>query len=228
MNSNLNVLTTFIWILVICVISTTDSGAGEQNLLASEQFWKKLDVRNKRPTDFQISNDTVEVVANGSVAFLYREIGPFMTSSPRLEWQWRIDRNIPATDQSVPKKDDRPLAIHLWFEDGGTSLLGSVTSLLGRPKVGHLITYVWGGKRPPGTILPNPHYPKKGVIIILRNDPDGSDGWQTEKRDIAADFRRSFGSEPKLSTLRYVAVSGDTDDSQTSSRSRLRRFRIAE
>ncbi len=202
--------------------------AGDQKLLTSEQFWKQIDVRNKKPTSFRISNETVEVVANASVAFLYREIQPFMTSNPRLEWQWRIDQNIPATDQSVPKKDDRPLAVHLWFEDGGTSLLGTVSSLLGHPKVGHLITYVWGGKRASGTILPNPHYPKKGVIIILRNDPDGSTGWLSEKRDIVADFIKSFGTEPNLSTLRYVAVSGDTDDSQTSSRSRLRHFRITE
>ena len=204
------------------------SRAGDQELLAGAQFWKRIDIRNKKPTVFRISNETVEVDANASVAFLYREIQPFATPNPRLEWQWRVDQNIPATDQSMPKQDDRPVAVHLWFEEASTSLLGSVSSLLGRPKVGHLITYVWGGKRDPGTILPNPYYPKKGAIIILRNDPDGSTGWQSESRDIVADFRHSFGIEPDLSTLRHVAVSGDTDDSQTSSRSRLRRFRIVE
>ncbi len=216
------------WLILTGLAMGSRALAGEQNLLTGQHSWKQIDVRNKRPTDFRFSKDVIEVVADGSVAFLYREIRPFMSTKPRLEWQWRIDRNIPATDQSVPKKDDRPLAVHLWFEDGGISLLGSVTALLGRPRVGHLITYVWGGKRPEGTILPNPHYPEKGVIIILRNDPAGSDGWQSESRDIVADFKTSFGSNPKLSTLRYVAVSGDTDDSQTSSRSRLRHFRITE
>jgi hypothetical protein len=207
-------------------LGSTDVEAGEQNLLKRQDPWKRIDLRNKRPTAFRISKGTVEVVANGSVAFLYREIQPFMGPKPRLEWQWRVDKNIPATDQSIPKSDDRPLAVHLWFDEGSSSLLGSVTSLLGRPRVGHLITYVWGGTRPAGTVLPNPHYPEKGVIIILRNDPDGSSTWLSERRDIVADFKRSFGKEPKLSELRYIAVSGDTDDSQTSSRSRLRRLSI--
>ena len=201
--------------------------AGEQNLLNGGSLWKRIEVRDKRPTTFRVSQESMEVVADGSVAFLYREIGPFMSANPRIEWQWRIDKNIPATDQSLQKKDDRPLAVHLWFDESSRSLFGSVSSLLGRPRVGHLITYVWGGTRPSGTILPNPYYPDKGVIIILRND-EGATGWRSEKRDIVADFKKSFGAEPDLATLRHVAVSGDTDDSNTSSRSQLRHFRIAE
>ena len=103
-----------------------------------------------------------------------------------------------------------------------------MASLLGRPRVGHLLTYVWGGKREPGTILPNPYYPKKGAIIILRNAKTGAAGWRTEKRDIVDDFRRSFGKAPNLATLKYVSVSGDTDDTRTKSKSQIRAFKITE
>ena len=185
-------------------------------------------MKNRPSTKFRFSGDVIEVVADGSVAFLYRELEPPMTPSPRLEWQWRIDRNIPPTDQASTETDDRPLAVHIWFDDGGGSLLGSVASLLGRPRVGHLITYVWGGKRPAGTIMPNPHYPKKGAIIILRNGSAPAKGWQREARDIAADFHASFGVAPDLSKLRYVAVSGDTDDGRTRARARIRQFKVVE
>ncbi len=146
-----------------------------------------------------------------------------------VEWQWRVTRDIPATDQSKVRADDRPVAVHLWFDDkSGKSLFGSVASLLGRPRVGHLLTYVWGGKRAPGAVLPNPYYPKKGAIIILRNARASTKGWRSEKRDIVADFRRSFGKPPNLTTLRYISVSGDTDDTRTFSKSQIRAFKISE
>ncbi len=203
--------------------------AGEQRLLGETKVWKRIEVSRKTPTEFKIARNTMEVVANKSVAFLYRELKPVMTARPMVEWQWRVTKNIPATDQGIARADDRPVAVHLWFDDkSGKSLFGSVASLLGRPRVGHLLTYVWGGKRAPGAVLPNPYYPKKGAIIILRNAKSNTKGWRTEKRDIVDDFRRSFGKSPNLATLRYVSVSGDTDDTRTYSKSQIRAFKITE
>ena len=208
---------------------TAPAVAGEQKLLVQAKVWKRIDVNRKRPTQFKIAHNRMDVTADNSVAFLYRELDPVMTSRPQVEWQWRVTKNIPATDQTKARADDRPVAVHLWFDDkSGKSLFGSVASLLGRPRVGHLLTYVWGGKREPGTILPNPYYPKKGAIIILRNAKTGAAGWRTEKRDIVDDFRRSFGKAPNLATLKYVSVSGDTDDTRTKSKSQIRAFKITE
>ena len=97
-----------------------------------------------------------------------------------------------------------------------------------KPRIGHLITYVWGGKQPAGSILRNPHYPDKGKLIILHDGTKRSKGWLHESRDIAADYRASFGKEPNLSKLRYVAVSGDTDDGSGQARARVRQFKMVE
>jgi len=214
---------------IITFVSIISSGfAGEQILLQKNASWKQINVGKKPQTKFHFSGNTLEITADKSVAFFYREIQPVMSSSPQLKWQWRVNKNIPATDQSIPNKDDRPLAVHLWFDDGPASVFGSIATLFGYPRVGYLITYVWGGKRAAGSILPNPHFPKAGAIIILRNGASPTGIWRSESRNIVADFKRSFGRAPKLSALRYVAISGDTDDSQTSSRSQLRNFKITE
>lgn len=214
---------------LITGIGIVPAMAGIQELLAQSKPWKRIDLTNKRPTQFRIARANLDVMADKSVAFLYRELNPVMTRRPRMEWQWRVTKNIPATDLAKARADDRPVAVHLWFDDTvGNSLFGSVASLLGRPRVGHLLTYVWGGKRPPGTILRNPYYPKKGAIIILRNSNARTNGWQAENRDIVADFRKSFGKAPDLTTLRYVSVSGDTDDTKTLSKSQIRALRIVE
>jgi len=228
MRKPVNYIETPFLAIIACALMTGSSFAGEQRLLTQKSSWKQINVGQKPPTKFRIVHNVMEISADKSVAFFYREIQPVMSAKPRIKWQWRIDRNIPATDQTVVDKDDRPIAVHLWFDDGAGSLFGSAATLFGYPRVGHLITYVWGGKRPSGTILRNPHYPKAGAIIILRNGQTRTNGWRSESRDIAADFKASFGVDPKLSTLRYIAVSGDTDDSQTSSKSQLRGLNITE
>lgn len=228
MNKLLVLITALFFLFFAGAMMAERSFAGEQNLLRQKSPWKQININGKEKTEFRLTREMLEIIADKSVAFFYREIRPVMSAKPRLKWQWRVIENIPATDQTIAKKDDRPVAIHLWFDDGKSSVFGSVATLLGYPRVGHLITYVWGGKRDSGTIVRNPHFPKTGVIIVLHNGYAKTGSWRSEARDIVADFRSSFGIEPKLTTLRYIAVSGDTDDSLTSSRSQLRKFRIVE
>jgi hypothetical protein len=161
-----------------------------------------------------------------SVAFYYRALNPRKKFGRRIAWRWRVDRTFPATDQAAKGGDDRPIAIHLWFEGRDGSPLGSLSSLLGRPRVGYQITYVWGGKRARGAIVDNPYY-KNGAIIIVRNGGTALGHWYAEIRDIVADFKRAFGFAPDLTTLRYVAVSGDTDDTAATSAARIADIRIS-
>lgn len=88
---------------------------------------------------------------------------------PKLQWQWRVDRDISATDLSAKGKDDRPAAVHLWFEDKSASASGALGSLVGKPCVGYLMTYVLGGKQRAGSVIRNPYFPKKGMVIVLRD-----------------------------------------------------------
>ena len=185
--------------------------------------WKLLKLDGKQPARFVIDEDrTLRVSASSSVGFYYRELDDRSAGKARIRWRWRVDRQIPATDQSVKGKDDRAIAVHLWFDDDtGGSVFGVFNRLLGRPKIGHLISYVWGGVREPGAVMANPYY-DKGAIIVLRTGRSARTGrWYDEMRDVAVDYERVFGTTPDLSKLRYIAISADTDDTGTSSSARV-------
>lgn len=221
--------------LLPAIVATVLLGAGSQpawsasqDLLAGKGNWKVLKVGSKPKTRFALNEGVLDISADKSVAFLYRKINPLRSANPKLQWQWRVDRDIPATDLSAKGEDDRPAAVHLWFEDKTASVSGALSSLLGKPRVGYLMTYVWGGKQRAGSIIRNPYFPDKGMVIVLRDSRAKTGTWEMETRDIAADFKAAFGIAPELSDLRHVSVSADTEDTRTSSRSSIRKFRIVE
>ena len=215
-------------ISMIAAGGVSSAWSASQDLLRGKGTWKILEVGNKPKTRFALHEGVLDITANRSVAFLYREITPPRSAMPKLQWQWRVDRDIPATDLSAKGKDDRPAAVHLWFEDNSASLSGALGSLLGKPRVGYLITYVWGGKQRAGSIIRNPYFPQKGMVIVLRDSRAKTGTWEMETRDIAADFKAAFGIAPKLSDLRHVSISADTEDTKTSSHSSIRKFRIVD
>ena len=185
--------------------------------------WKLIKLRGKDVTRFKVENDReMRVEAKGAVGFYYTKLSDIGDDKVMLQWRWRVDRQIPATDQAQKGGDDRAIAVHLWFDDDESgSLFGKLGSLLGYPKVGHLMTYVWGGVRDANTVMANPYY-DKGAIIIVRNGKAGAKGaWQLEQRDVVADYARAFGQKPDLSKLRYLAISADTDDTGTVSSARV-------
>ena len=87
------------------------------------------------------------------------------------------------------------------------------------------MTYVWGGKRPIGSIIDNPYF-DKGKSIIVRNAKDTVGRWRSETRNLADDLRRAFGDTRKLGSLTYIAVSGDTDDTGSRNTARVKKLQI--
>ena len=204
------------------VATITFDAAANANVLNMPEGWETIEVPNKDPTRFAfVTGGEVEIAAANSVAFLYKELGN--AERPAVAaWRWRVDKNIPATDQAARSSDDRAVAVHFWFDTGDRSstLFGRVAQLFGYPKVSHAITYVWGGVRGAGSVLRNPYFPN-GAIIILRDRSALSGRWYDERRDLAVDLRRAFGDAVGVRHLRYVALSGDTDDTATRSLARV-------
>lgn len=157
---------------------------------------------------------------------LYRSVETIAEEKPILSWRWRVDLTTPATDQSVKGEDDRPLALHLWFPSTkghrpglfkriGRSLVGA----FGTPVPGKAITYIWGGSNSVRAKLTNPYFRPDGILIVLRDSHEALGAWQQERIDYAADFRSAFGYDAP--TPRFIVISADSDDTQTSSRGRI-------
>lgn len=185
--------------------------------------WKLLKLDGKVPARFAMNkNRELQVDANAAVAFFYRELARDAGQNKTVLWRWRVDDQIPPTDQGRKGSDDRAIALHLWFDDDtGGALFGALGSLLGRPRIGHLVSYVWGGIRAPGAMMANPYY-DKGAIFVVRTARTGVTGkWYDEARNVAQDYKRAFGHVPDLSKLRYIAISADTDDTGAVSSARV-------
>ena len=172
--------------------------------------WKLLVLPDKDPAEFKVSKDgALQVEAINAVGFLYAQIDG--VSPQRLSWRWRVDKDIPPTDLSRIGRDDRPLAVHIWFppKPEDISFRDRLGSLFGYPMIGQVLTYVWGGTARRGAHMANPHF-EDSKLIVLRSGTTPTGKWFAEEIDIAADYEMAFGAKPPATA--YIAISADTDD----------------
>ncbi|WP_282606408.1 DUF3047 domain-containing protein [Pelagibius sp. Alg239-R121] len=181
--------------------------------------WKLLVLPDKQPAEFKVSKDGgLQVEATDAVGFLYAEIDGAPTK--RMAWRWRVDKDIPPTDLSRGGRDDRPLAVHVWFppKPEDVTLKDRLGSLFGYPMIGQVLTYVWGGTAQRGVEMANPHF-EDSKLIVLRSGTTPTGTWFNEEIDIAADYKMAFGTAPPAQA--YIAISADTDDVGGTSVARL-------
>lgn len=141
-----------------------------------------------------------------------------------VQWRWRLDRGLAAADLRSKQGDDVALKICLLFDLPLSALpLGERTALAlaravsGEPLPAATLCYVWDAQLPAGTLLPNA-YSARVRYLVLSSGP-AAPGWQSHRRDIAADFLRAFGHESReVPGLSAVAVGADADNTQGSSR----------
>ena len=80
------------------------------------------------------------------------------------------------------------------------------------------LCYLWDDKLPKGTEMVNVFTTRiRQVVLRSRGDPLGQ--WQTERRDVAADYQRLFGKESggELPPISELIVSADSDNTGGSS-----------
>tara|TARA_Y100001934_G_scaffold39412_1_gene46611 strand:- start:78206 stop:78907 length:702 start_codon:yes stop_codon:yes gene_type:complete len=187
--------------------------------------WQSITIPGVNQTAFTKGEDG-SLVADSMAGFgmIVRELKR-VEDYPVLEWRWRVDQRLPATDASVKGGDDRPIALHVWFplkEDESSvwsSIGDALSDLIGLPPGGRVITCMWGGKHKAGSSFPNPHLPERGMIVIKRGDKAPAAEWVTERINIRADYQRLFGtSAPSPS---HITISADTDDTGLKSRAAI-------
>lgn len=216
-----------------CVAACVAGSPASAELLATRGDWKELHVPNRPAATFAFettgkSPDSLTVQTDNSVAFLYREVTRGEPQLPQsLSWRWRLERPFAHTDLTTKGKDDRPLAIHLWFSDPDQpSVFGALGWVFGYPHISHTLTYVLGGKHRPGSVVTNPYY-DNGAILVLRGKAASTGRWYTEMRNIERDIKASFPSVPMMKTLKYIAISADTDDTGGNSLARMKDLRLS-
>jgi hypothetical protein len=181
--------------------------------------WTFIGVPGQTDARFEAAADgAIRMTADSAIGFLLRPLleSEVPTGAYRLAWRWKVNRAPPPSDLTSTSADDRPAAVHLLFGTaGGPGLFNAMRRgvrgfVLGAAFSGRALTYVWGGRMPGGTLLPNPHLPDDGILLIRRGPEARLGEWQEEEVTPAGDYQRAFGSLAPRPT--YIALSVDTDD----------------
>ncbi|MEM8878073.1 MAG: DUF3047 domain-containing protein [Pseudomonadota bacterium] len=180
--------------------------------------WAQQRFLFKRSNDYAIEQDTLTIDSYRSVSILYSRLPESLWNARGARWDWAVLQSAPATDLTSRGGDDRNIAVYFIFlppDRAQATRNRNIRRLLNEPSV-RALAYVWGGRHEAGSVLPSPYMDNRGVTIVQR--PAGV-GQFTEEIDLAADFRRAFGSEP--TALAGLAISADTDDTRSMVQARL-------
>ena len=205
--------------ITLCLLS----GPALADQVRFEGGWKNQKFSLFSTNRYAQEGDTLGVASNGSVSLLYRALPETLWSADSAAWQWQVSEGVPGTDLTRKGGDDRNLALYFVFlpQAEAERLRGtSVTRLLNADAV-RVLVYVWGGDHARGEMLASPYLGARGKTVVLR--PSGT-GRASERVDLAADYRRAFGgTAPALVGL---AVSGDSDDTDSTIRAQLSDLRL--
>jgi hypothetical protein len=117
-----------------------------------------------------------------------------------LRWSWKIDHTIPQGDEKTKSGDDYAARVYVVFP--GKFFWQT-----------RAINYIWANHLKKGESLPNA-YTSNAMMVAVESGEERAGQWQNEERDILADYRQLFGSDP--GEVRAIAIMTDTDNTGAS------------
>jgi hypothetical protein len=207
-------------LIIAAVLALSASGARANETVPfgpdlRQSGWRTLTFRGLAPVDYRpVGASQLDIVADKAASVIWRELPESVWTLRGAVWRWRVQSGPPATDLSRKGADDRAIAIYFVFardEAAARAARGaqSLTSAMWWSS-GSALVYVYGGGGPRGQVVASPHMGASGKLIIRQPGGAYTGAWLPETADLAADFRRAFGTEP--GPLVGVAVSSDSDD----------------
>ena len=172
--------------------------------------------------EFEPSGETLHIRSNGTASMFWSRLPSALSDSTQAQWDWEVTASVPPTDLTLKGGDDRNLSVYFVFMPEGSlpKANAKLTAFLGNTRA-RVLMYAWGGKHMRGEILPTPYLNELGRTLILR--PAGT-GQASERVNLKTDFQRAFGTEP--TRLIGIAISADSDDTDTKIRARVSNMRI--
>lgn len=170
--------------------------------------WREQRLPRLPANAFGQGGDTLQVRSDGAMSLLWRAVPPALRRARTARWGWAVAEGVPATDLRRRGGDDRNLAVYfVWTDDGAAGRIdpGRARRMLADPGA-RVLAYVWGGADGRGTVRRSPYLPGMRMVILR---PAGT-GQHLESVDLAADYRRAFGSAP--GALVAIGISADSDD----------------
>lgn len=158
----------------------------------------------------------VEARSEKSMALLSRPLAVDLEKTPILCWRWRIEAPVAGADLNTRAGDDYAARVYITFSVPPAALgfatrskLALARSIWGPSVPDAAINYVWDNKHPPGTLKPNA-YTERAQMLVVDSGAAQAGRWVTQRRNVAADFRRAFGD--LTGTPNGLAIASDTDN----------------
>ncbi len=191
--------------------------------------WKPLAFpKIKRHTRYQMTRSeegaswVVEAVSDASASGLTHECAIDLRERPILRWRWKVAGVLARGDARRKDGDDYAARVYLTFEPGREELsFWERTSLaLARKIYGDVparaINYVWASRLERGASVDSAYVGGFVKLVAVESGSEEAGRWRSEERDVFADYRALFGTDPPAVT--GVAIMTDSDDTEGSVR----------
>ncbi len=206
--SNRKIGTELCYGIGLLLLLTNPAHGAETEKIAISNFtadglrgWEEKSFSGK--TDYQIikqgDETVVKATSKAAASGLFKKKRIDLQQTPYLNWRWRVDKPLHSLNEKTKSGDDYGARIYV-VVDGGLFFWKTKA-----------INYVWASALPIGEIWPNAFAGKSAMMVALRSSTDTAATWYQEKRNVAADLKKFFGTE-----IRYidaVAIMTDTDNS---------------
>jgi hypothetical protein len=121
----------------------------------------------------------IACATHANVGILQRDVSLDLAPGTRLRWRWRVDELPSEIAEDAPFTHDY-LSIAVEFSNGRD------------------LTYTWSCELAPetGYWCPLPTWRDREFHVAIRSGRSGLGEWQSEERDLHADYRRFIGEPP--------------------------------
>jgi hypothetical protein len=201
----------------LAIAATFMAGTATAGPISFSNGWSEQKLSLFSNNSYSFGNN-LSMTSNGGVSIAWKRISQGNWQANNANWNWTVEQSVPATDLRQKGGDDRNLSLYFVFvpDDQAASLQNAnIRQLLGNDDV-RVLLYVWGGNHTRGSQFASPYLRGQGVNVMLRQAGTGS---HSESVNLAADYAKAFGGQP--GSLVGVAVSGDSDDTDTSIRAAI-------
>jgi len=141
----------------------------------------------------------VKAVSTATASGLVKKISFDPKKYRYLSWSWKIDHTVAGEDERTKAGDDYAARIYVIFAG----------RYFWQTKA---INYVWANQLKKGEYIANP-FSTNVMMVPVQSGQENTGQWFTEERDILADYRKLFGSDPHEASA--IAIMTDTDNTGT-------------
>lgn len=174
--------------------------------------------RYRQVWDDEAGSWVVEATSDAAAAGLIQRVTIDLAARPLLRWRWKVEGVLQAGDARSKRGDDYPARVYLIFDPDPDELSFFERAALrvARALYGDVpsraISYIWASRLREGEVVDSAYAGAFAKLVAVESGAGKAGRWLTETRDVAADYRAMFGSDP--ARLVGVAIMSDTDDTR--------------